>query len=86
MSGTGRLIHCADVCQPAGRSGPHLHFGIRDGAFDEATLCGTWLYIGYTRECPGLSHEAHRDLWHDPSDFLLAHGATRPGPAIGPDN
>jgi murein DD-endopeptidase MepM/ murein hydrolase activator NlpD len=53
---------------------PHLHFGIRRGPVDlAATLCGEWLYVGYTRGCAATSHDEARDAWYDPAAFLEAH-------------
>jgi murein DD-endopeptidase MepM/ murein hydrolase activator NlpD len=55
---------------------PHLHFGIRRGRADlEETLCGEWLYVGYTRDCATTPHEEARDFWYDPTTFLVERGA-----------
>lgn len=47
---------------------PHLHFGVRDGPHhDGPDLCGVWLYVGYTRECPDVTHEEFMaNGWIDP--------------------
>ncbi len=69
------IAYIADDDEDGGPWAPHLHFGIRKGRFsDTETVCGLWLYVGYTRECQGTSHQTHRDHWHDPSDFVVAHG------------
>ena len=69
--------------EDGGSWGPHLHFGIRKGPYDiNARVCGMWLYVGYTRQCSAVSHEEHRDRWHDPTDFLRANGARRLGPVM----
>ena len=80
------LAYVADDDEDGGPWGPHLHFGIRRGAFDpDATICGVWLYVGYTRACPGVTHEQHRSLWYDPSDVLgSAAGAGIPDGGPGP--
>lgn len=51
---------------------PHLHFGLRMGPHrDGPQLCGVWMYVGYTRECPGTTHEEFMaDGWLDPLDYL----------------
>jgi murein DD-endopeptidase MepM/ murein hydrolase activator NlpD len=75
------LGYIADDDEDGGAWGPHLHFGIRRGRFDpDATRCGVWLYVGYTRSCPETSHDAQREEWYDPTDFLIDQGATRPAP------
>jgi murein DD-endopeptidase MepM/ murein hydrolase activator NlpD len=67
--------------EDGGAWGPHLHFGIRTGRFsDTEQICGVWLYVGYTRECAGMTHEGYRDLWLDPSDFVVSHGGDVPLP------
>ena len=69
------IAFIAEDDEDGGAWGPHLHFGIRKGKFsDTETICGLWLYVGYSRECQGVSHQTHRDHWHDPSDFVVAHG------------
>jgi murein DD-endopeptidase MepM/ murein hydrolase activator NlpD len=71
----------ADDDEDGGTWRPHLHFGIREGAYDrESRICGVWLYVGYTRDCLDATHDQQRDQWHDPSDFLTASGAVMPGP------
>jgi murein DD-endopeptidase MepM/ murein hydrolase activator NlpD len=73
----GEVIgYIAEDDEDGGPWSPHLHFGIRRGAVDlAATLCGEWLYVGYTRDCPSTSHEEARDFWLDPTAFLVGHGA-----------
>jgi murein DD-endopeptidase MepM/ murein hydrolase activator NlpD len=78
----GQLIaHIADDDEDGGTWGPHLHFGIRTGRYSplEERICGFWLYVGYTRICEGITHEEHRALWLDPTDFILAHGGQATG-------
>lgn len=76
----GQLIaHIADDDEDGGSWGPHLHFGIRTGRYSlEERICGYWLYVGYTRACDGMTHEEHRALWLDPTDFIRAHGGRLP--------
>lgn len=78
----GELIaFIADDDEDGGSWGPHMHFGIRRGDFDRySTICGAWLYVGYTRACPQATHEQQRSQWLDPSDHLSAHGAVLPEP------
>ena len=75
----------ADDDEDGGPWSPHLHFGIRKGPtllrqeFTEdgggrPTLCGVWLYVGYTRACTEITHEAHRDFWYHPSNFIAGRG------------
>lgn len=61
----GRLAHDDE---DGGPWEPHLHFGLRAGPHREGPqLCGVWLYVGYTRECPGTTHEAFLAAgWLDP--------------------
>lgn len=76
----GELIgYIADDDEDGGSWGPHLHFGIRTGRYSLAErICDYWLYVGYTRICPGITHEEHRALWLDPTDFISAHGGRLP--------
>ena len=82
----GQIIaYVADDDEDGGAWGPHLHFGIRRGAFDAgATVCGAWLYVGYTRACAEATHEAQRASWHNPTEFLLTLGAVAPEGPGGP--
>ncbi|KPK62632.1 MAG: hypothetical protein AMS21_07370, partial [Gemmatimonas sp. SG8_38_2] len=53
--------------EDGGPWGPHLHFGIRKGLYSaDGTICGVWLYVGYTRECAGMSHSEYLQMWLDP--------------------
>jgi murein DD-endopeptidase MepM/ murein hydrolase activator NlpD len=72
----GQLVaFIADDDEDGGAWGPHLHFGVREGRYSsDATICGLWLYVGYTRACSGMTHEEHRELWYDPGDFMTVHG------------
>ena len=63
----------ADDNEDGGPWKPHLHFGIRRGAYSTGTVCGVWLYVGYTRECVEKSHEEYRAMWLDPTDFITAY-------------
>jgi murein DD-endopeptidase MepM/ murein hydrolase activator NlpD len=76
----GELIgYIADDDEDGGSWGPHLHFGIRAGRYSLAErICDYWLYVGYTRTCPGITHEEHLALWLDPTDFILSHGGRLP--------
>jgi murein DD-endopeptidase MepM/ murein hydrolase activator NlpD len=76
----GELIgYIADDDEDGGSWGPHLHFGIRSGRFSLAErICDHWRYVGYTRSCPGMTHEEHLALWLDPTDFILADGGWPP--------
>jgi murein DD-endopeptidase MepM/ murein hydrolase activator NlpD len=75
------IAYIAADDEDGGPWGPHLHFGVRTGAFsDTERVCGVWLYVGYTRECTDVTHEAYRDLWLDPSNFVVAHGGEVPLP------
>lgn len=59
---------------------PHLHFGMREGPHLEGPhRCGLWLYVGYTRECPGTTHEAFMEGWIDPAAFFGMGSGPRPG-------
>lgn len=62
---------------------PHLHFGLREGPHvDGSHRCGIWLYVGYTRECAGTTHEAFMGGWIDPAAFFgmeSGSGPLRPG-------
>lgn len=61
----------ADDDEDGGGWRPHLHFGVRRGAPSLADdTCGFWPYVGYTRTCPGWSHERFRAQWLDPEDML----------------
>ncbi|UCC83035.1 MAG: M23 family metallopeptidase [Gemmatimonadota bacterium] len=73
------IAYIADDDEDGGSWGPHLHFGIRTGRYSLAErICGYWLYVGYTRVCPGITHEEHRALWLDPTDFIVSHGGRIP--------
>jgi len=73
--------------EDGGPWGPHLHFGIRKGAYSaDGTICGIWLYVGYTRECAGMSHAAYLEMWLDPTDFIVARGGPRPPPPPPPES
>jgi murein DD-endopeptidase MepM/ murein hydrolase activator NlpD len=75
------IAFIAEDDEDGGGWAPHLHFGVRKGQFsDTETICSTWLYVGYTRECQGVSHQEHRNRWYDPSDFVMAHGGEVPQP------
>lgn len=62
----GRLAHDDE---DGGPWLPHLHLGIREGPHhDGPDLCDVWLYVGYTRECDGVTHEAFMAAgWIDPA-------------------
>jgi murein DD-endopeptidase MepM/ murein hydrolase activator NlpD len=65
------LAYIAEDDEDGGAWAPHLHFGVRRGPYSiDEEICGVWLYVGYTRECPGVSHEEHRSYWLDPGDFI----------------
>jgi len=65
------IAYIAEDDEDGGAWAPHLHFGVRRGAYSiDEEICGAWLYVGYTRECLGVSHEEHRDYWLDPGDFI----------------
>ncbi|MEE8521534.1 MAG: M23 family metallopeptidase [Gemmatimonadota bacterium] len=75
------IAFIADDDEDGGPWGPHLHFGIRSGPYViTAEICGDWLYVGYTRACPGVTHEQYRGFWFDPTDFLESKGGRRPRP------
>jgi murein DD-endopeptidase MepM/ murein hydrolase activator NlpD len=79
VAGGDLLAFVADNDEDGGPWPPHLHFGIRRGAHDsDASACGVWLYVGYTRDCAEASHDEYREAWYDPSDFLTARGAALP--------
>ncbi len=70
----GQVVgYIADDDEDGGPWGPHLHFGIRRGAYSTGSVCGAWLYVGYTRECAEMSHEEYMDMWLDPTDFISDH-------------
>jgi murein DD-endopeptidase MepM/ murein hydrolase activator NlpD len=77
----GQLIALVgDDDEDGGDWRPHLHFGIRSGPYSEqGEICGQWLYVGYTRSCPDITNEEYRELWFDPTDFILEHGGQLPG-------
>jgi murein DD-endopeptidase MepM/ murein hydrolase activator NlpD len=68
----GELLgYIADDDEDGGDWGPHLHFGIRPGPADlSATICGEWLYVGYSRNCASMGHDRYRALWLDPAAAL----------------
>ena len=68
----GRLGSLAYDDEDGGAWRPHLHFGLRRGPHREGPhLCGVWLYVGYSRECPGTTHEEFTGAgWLDPLDYL----------------
>lgn len=61
----------ADTDEDGGPWGPHLHLGLRAGPDAALTgLCGVWPYVGYTRQCGGVTHEEFMaDGWLDPETF-----------------
>lgn len=60
----GRLAHDDE---DGGPWLPHLHLGIREGPHhDGPDLCNVWLYVGYTRDCAGVTHEDFMAGWIDP--------------------
>jgi len=47
---------------------PHVHFGIRKGAYQGGTACdGNWTYAGYA------ANTCVKKDWHDPALFVPAH-------------
>ncbi len=72
----GQLVGYVADPNDYGYSGsPHIHFGIRKGAYSTSQICGHWPYVGYSQSCTGITHEQYRDMWHDPSDFVADHGS-----------
>jgi murein DD-endopeptidase MepM/ murein hydrolase activator NlpD len=73
----GQLIaYVAYDDEDGGSWGPHLHFGIRKGAYSTQQICGHWPYVGYSQSCAGITDEQYRDLWYDPTNFVNAHQGT----------
>ena len=52
---------------------PHLHFGIRKGGYTTAQTCGYWAYVGYSKQCSGVTHNDYLEWWWDPTDFVDSH-------------
>lgn len=79
----GQLVaYIADDDEDGGTWRPHLHFGIRSGRYTlEERICDIWLYVGYTRACAEITHEEYRELWYDPTDFILIQGGQLPAVA-----
>ncbi len=73
----GQLIgNVAFDNEDGGSWGPHLHFGIRKGAYSTQQICGFWPYVGYSRSCSGMTHEQYKGMWHDPTDFINGQGTS----------
>jgi len=67
--GLGRLAYDDE---DGGPWAPHLHLGVRDGPHhDGPDLCDVWLYVGYSRECEAVTHEAFMASgWIDPEAWF----------------
>jgi fibronectin type 3 domain-containing protein len=73
----GQLIgYVAFDSEDGGSWGPHLHFGIRKGAYSTQQICGFWPYVGYSQSCSGMTHQQYKDLWYDPTDFINGQGTS----------
>ncbi len=74
----GTIIGYAGTQSQNGGYTPHLHFGIRKGAYASVnTTCG-WTYAGYT------SCAAEQTAWYRPQDFIAAHRCSTTTPPTTP--
>jgi hypothetical protein len=76
----------ADDDEDGGGWAPHLHFGIRQGAYSTTSICGFWPYVGYSQACTGTTHDQYLATWLNPSDFIAAHSTCTISPGQGGAN
>ncbi|OGS04214.1 MAG: hypothetical protein A3G41_08630, partial [Elusimicrobia bacterium RIFCSPLOWO2_12_FULL_59_9] len=77
----GALIaYVADDDEDGGPWHPHLHFGVRKGAFSTSPICGHWPNVGYSQSCSGMTHDQYRQFWYRPTTFIVAHAGGLPPP------
>ncbi len=67
------LAYIANDNEDGGSWEPHLHFGVRQGPFSTAGICGHWYWMGYTQQCSGVTHAQYMAAWYDPTAFLNAN-------------
>lgn len=79
VNGTTLIGYIAADDEDGLSTGPHLHFGIRKGAYDDRTrICRKWLYVGYALSCEGFTIEQYLAMWYPPADFIKQHSISGP--------
>jgi hypothetical protein len=79
----GQLIgYVADYANDGGKWKPHVHFGIRNGAFSSryhCCFCSTntdiWVYLGYEETC---APQFTISNWQNPTTFIQTHQGDAP--------